>query len=328
MIARREFIVGLGSVAVWPVVARGQRSATPVIGYIGAGTRESHREVIPGFYRGLMESGYIENRNLLVEYRWAEDRLEELPAFAADLVGRRVSVIVTLQSTAAALAAKAATKTIPIVFGVGTDPVDVGLVNSLNDPGGNITGISNLVNVVAAKRLEMLHELVPTATRIAALINPADRVIAENETAELQAAARMLGVTLLILKASDPYEFEEAFATLDREGSGGLLIGGHSLFSTEYDRLIALAARRRVPTMYFRREATAAGGLMSYGTDFPDAWRLAGTYVGRILNGERPANLPVQLVTKMQLAINMKTAKALGIDFPLTILGRADEVIE
>jgi ABC-type uncharacterized transport system substrate-binding protein len=328
MIRRREFVAGFGSAAAWPLVGRAQRSGVPAIGYIGAGTRESHREVVPGFFRGLMESGYNENRNLLVEYRWAEDRLDELPAFAADLVGRRVSVIVTLQSTAAALAAKAATETIPIVFGIGTDPVDVGLVNRLNNPGGNVTGISNLVNVVAAKRLEMLHELVPTATRIAALINPVDRVIAENETAELQAAARVLRVTLLILNASDPSEFEEAFATGDREGAGGLLIGGHSLFSTEYDRLITIAARRRVPTIYFRPEATTAGGLMSYGTDFPHAWRLAGTYVGRILNGEKPADMPVQLVTKMQLAINMKTARALGLSIPLSLLGRADEVIE
>jgi putative ABC transport system substrate-binding protein len=328
MIGRRTFIAGLGSAAMCPAAARAQRSEFPVIGYIGAGTRESHREVFPGFFRGLMESGYSENRNLLVEYRWAEDRLSELPAFAADLVGQRVSVIVTLQSTAAALAAKAATKAIPIVFGIGTDPVDVGLVNRLNDPGGNITGISNLVNVVAAKRLEMLRELVPSAPRIAALINPIDRVIAESETAELLAAARVLGVPLLILKASDPDEFEQVFSTADREGAGGLLIGGHSLFSTEYERLVALAARHRVPTMYFRREAIAAGGLMSYGTDFPEAWRLAGTYVGRILNGEKAADMPVQLVTKMQLAINMNTARALGLSIPLSLLGRADEVIE
>jgi putative tryptophan/tyrosine transport system substrate-binding protein len=325
---RREFIAGLGSVAAWPVAARAQQSAPPVVGYLGAGTSVSHREVLPGFYRGLMELGYIENRNLFVEYRWAEDRLDELPALATDLVGRRVSVIVALQSTAAALAAKAVTKTIPIVFGIGTDPVDVGLVNRLNQPGGNITGISNLVNVVAAKRLEMLHELIPTATQLAALINPADRVIADNETAQLQAAARMLGINLLIVKASDPNEFEEAFATAEREGAGGLLVGGHSLFSTQYDQLVTLAAEHRVPTSYFRPEATAAGGLMSYGTDFFDAWRLSGTYVGRILNGEKAADLPVQFVTKMQLAINMRTAKTLGLTVPQSILVRADEVIE
>jgi putative ABC transport system substrate-binding protein len=267
----------------------------------------------------------VEGRNLTVEYRWAEERLDRLPGLAADLVRRQVAAIVAT-STASVLAAKAATQTIPIVFEAAVDPVEAGLVASLNRPGGNLTGISTLSIAVMAKRLELLHELIPAATSIAVLVNPTNAVFAETQRRELQIAAGILGVHLLILNASDPSEFEAAFATLVHERASGLVESGEALFLNHSDRLVA--ARYSVPVMYGDRRQTAAGGLMSYGTNRPDAYRQVGFYTGRILKSEKPANLPVQLVTKMQLAIHMGTAKALGLTFPITLLGRADEVIQ
>jgi putative tryptophan/tyrosine transport system substrate-binding protein len=325
---RREFIAGLGGAIVRPVIASAQVSSVPVIGYVGAGSSDAAREVLAAFHGGLSEAGYVEGRNVAVEYRWADNRLDQLPAIANDLVHRPVAVIIALQSTASALAVKASTRSIPIVFEIGTDPVEAGLVASLNQPGGNVTGIFNLIAAVAAKRLELLHDVVPSAPLLAYLVNPANAVFAEAEMREMHAAARFLGLRLLILNASDRSEIETAFTTLVREGAGGLVIGGDLLFTNNASQLIALAARNAIPTSYGRRDYAVSGGLMSYGTDFADMYRQVGIYTGRILKGEKPGDLPVQLVTKMQLAINLKTASALNITFPLSLLVRADEVIE
>jgi putative ABC transport system substrate-binding protein len=324
---RREFITLIGgAAATWPVITRAQQPAMPVIGYLGSGTLETARS-ITNIHRGLSETGYVEGRNLAIEYRWAEHRLDRMPALAADLVHRRVALIIA-PSTPSALAAKAETHSIPIVFQIAGDPVKTGLVASLNRPGGNLTGISNLYVEVAAKRLELLHEVVPAALSMALLTNLTNPVFGEPEASELQAAARVLGVRLLVLNASDPSEFEGGFATLARERAGALLIGGDTVFFSRPDQLVALAARYKMPTMYPSREHTTAGGLMSYGTNFSEAFHQVGVYAGRILMGEKPADLPVQLITKMELAINMKTAQGLGLTFPLPLLGRADEVIE
>jgi putative ABC transport system substrate-binding protein len=325
---RRQFIAGLGGAAALPLVARAQQPAMPVIGYMGAGRPDAAREVVKEFHRGLSEIGYIEGKNVAIDYRWAEDRLDRLPEMASDLVRRQVSVIVTLQSTASALAAKAATGSIPIVFETGTDPIDSGLVASLNRPGGNITGIYNLIAPVAAKRLELLHEVMPAVTSLAYLVNRTNAVFAESETKELQAAAHSLGLRLLIHNATNQSEMETAFTKLVREGAGGLVVGADLLFYDHADWLIALASRHRVPTIFMWREVIAAGGLIGYGTDLSEVWRRVGVYTGRILKGEKPADLPVQQATKMQLAINLKAAKALGITFPTALLVRADEVIE
>jgi putative tryptophan/tyrosine transport system substrate-binding protein len=327
-VRRREFIAGLGGAAAWPLAARAQQSSIPVIGYLDSGSRTTGQEVVALVNRGLAEIGYVEGRNLAVEYRWAEDHYDRLPGLAADLVGRQVAVIVAPGSTPAALAAKAATNSIPIVFQIGNDPVEIGLVASLNRPGGNVTGISFLNKTVAAKRLQLMHELVPAVTSIAALFNPSNAVGAETQTRELQAAARTLGVHLLILNASDESEFDAAFATLVGERAGGLLVGGDTLFFHHSNKLVALAARHRVPAMFPYREVTAAGGLMSYGGNITDLYRQVGSYTGRILRGEKPADLPVQQTTKFELVFNVKTAKALGLTIPETLLATADEVIE
>jgi putative tryptophan/tyrosine transport system substrate-binding protein len=323
---RREFITLLGGGAAWPLAARAQQ-AMPVIGYLEAGSLETTRENVAAVRRGLSDTGYVEGRNLGIEYRWAEDHLERLPALADDLVRRQVAAIV-VTTTPAVLAAKAATKSISIVFSMGADPVETGLVASLNRPGGNLTGIYNLNTTVGSKRLELLHELVPTATSIAFLVNPTNAVLAETQTRELQVAARTLGVRLLVLSANDPSEFDAGFATLVVERVGGLLVSSDALFSNRLDQLIALAVRHRLPTMYARRDATVAGGLMSYGPDYFAALHQVGVYAGRILKGDKPADLPVQQATKFELIINLKTAKALGLTMPLPLLGRADEVIE
>jgi putative ABC transport system substrate-binding protein len=322
---RRKFIAGLGSAAIaWPVAARAQQPKMPVIGYLALSSRDTSRDV--GFHRGLAETGYVEGRNVSVEYRWAEFRLEQLTALANDLVRRQVDVIVAITASAV-YAAKAATKTIPIVFQMGVDPVENHVVASLNRPGGNLTGISVPFTALAAKRLELLHELVPTATSIGCLVNPERFAFNDTEIKELRVAANILGVQLLILNATDPSEFEAAFATLTRERAGGLLVSGYQFFSAHSDQLIALAARYRVPVIYPNHAHSAAGGLMSYaGTD--DARRQVGVYAGRILKGEKPSELPVVQSTKIELIINLKTAKALGLSFPLSLLGRADAVIE
>jgi putative tryptophan/tyrosine transport system substrate-binding protein len=324
---RREFIAGLGGVVAWPLVARAQQSTTLVIGYLDGGSLDTSQETAAGVLRGLSEAGYFEGRNLAVEYRWAEDHYERLPALLDDLVRRQVAVIVA-STTPAALAAKAATQAIPIVFYIGTDPIDLGLVSSFSRPGSNLTGISVLIRATSAKRLQLLSELVPEGRPIAYLVNPTNLFFAEPETRDLEDAARALRVRLLIMNATDPSEFEQAFATLVQERAGGLIVGSDTLFYDQSARIVALAARHQIPAIYYRHEAAFAGGLISYGTDLPDAWRQVGVYAGRILKGEKPADMPVSQVTKMQLVINMKTANALGLSIPLSLLVRADKVIE
>jgi putative ABC transport system substrate-binding protein len=323
---RREFftLVG-GAAATWPLIARAQQPAMPVIGYLGNGTTAPRSLV--NIRGGLSETGYVEGRNLSIEYRWAEYRLDRMPALAADLVHQQVALIIA-PSTPSALAAKAETHSIPIVFQIAGDPVRIGLVASFNRPGGNLTGISNLYVEVAAKRLGLLHEMVRGALSMTLLTNLTNPVFAEPEASELQAAARVLGVRLLILSVSDPSEFEGAFATLARERVDALLIGGDTVFFGRPDQLVALAARYKMPTLYPSHTHTEAGGLISYGTKPSETFRQIGIYAGRILKGEKPADLPVQLLTKIELVINMKTAQGLGLTIPLPLLGRADEVIE
>jgi putative ABC transport system substrate-binding protein len=328
-VKRRQFIAGLGSAAAWPVVAQAQQSAAAMIGFLLTGRRDAigGASTLAAVHRGFAEMGYAEGRNLAVEYRWAENHLERLPELAADLARLPVAPVV-VTATAAALAMKAATKSIPIVFSIGTDPVKLGLVASLNRPDGNLTGIYNLNNEVAAKRLEVLRQIVPTATSIAHLVNPANPAFGETETRELRAAARIFGVNLLVLHVTDPSELEQAFATLIRERAGGVVVGGDALFMDLRDAIVTLAARHRVPALYPWRQATAAGGLVSYGTDFDESFRQAGVYAARLVKGEKVADLPVQQVVKMLSAINMNTAKALGLTIPETLLATADEVIQ
>jgi putative tryptophan/tyrosine transport system substrate-binding protein len=326
---RREFITVVGGAAVsWPLAARAQQPAMPVIGFLHLTSPETNRENLATFRQGLGETGYIEGKNVKIEYQWAQGRNDQLPTLAAELVQHQVSVIVVLETTNGALAAKAATQTIPIVFMQGANPVQIGLVDSLNRPGGNLTGISLLVAETAGKRLELLLELVPKATSIGYLRNPANRVFAETETREVEIAARAHGVRLLFVNASRPSEIETAFAELVQQRPDALQVSGDGLLLTYPDQIVALAARYAVPAIYSYRQYAAVGGLISYGTNIRDAWRQAGIYTGRILKGERPADLPVQQVTNVELVINLKTAKALGIAVPLPLSGRADEVIE
>jgi putative tryptophan/tyrosine transport system substrate-binding protein len=326
---RREFITLVGgAAAVWPLTARAQQGALPVIGILHLTSLETNREKLAAFRVGLDETGYIDNKNVTIEYRWAQGQNDRLSQLVAELVRRQVSVIVVLESTNGALAAKAATQTIPIVFMQGADLVRIGLVDSLNRPGGNLTGINLLLTEVAGKRLELLLELVPAAKLIAYLRNPTNPVFAESETQEVQIAARAHGVGLLLANASSTGEIETAFADLVQRRADALLVASDGFLLDHPDQIVALAARYEVPAIYAWREAMTVGGLMSYGTNIIDAWRQAGVYTGRILKGERPADLPVQQVTKFELLINFKTAKALGLTFPLTLLGRANEVIE
>jgi putative ABC transport system substrate-binding protein len=328
MMKRRRFITLLGgAAAAWPLAARAQQQAMPVIGFLNPTSPETRRELIAAFYQGLAESGYVEGRNVAIEYRWAKGQNDRLPAMAADLVQQRVAVIV-LDGTATALAAKAATQTIPIVFIVGADPVELGLVASLGRPGGNMTGVVALSLGTAAKRLQLLHELVPAVADIAFLRNPTNPYYAALETTELQAAAGVLGLRLLLLNASNPGEIEVAFANLVAQRAGAFLLCTDPFFMAARDQLVALASRHAVPAIYPFREDAVAGGLISYGTSLPDAFHLVGGYTGRILNGNKPADLPVQQVTKMEMVINLKTAKALGLTIPDKLLALADEVIE
>lgn len=324
---RRDFVSLLGGVAVtWPLAARAQQQAMPVIGFLHGTSLETRRAEVTSFHRGLSDTGYVEGQNVAVEYRWAEGRYDRLPAMAADLVGRQVSVIAAF-GTAAALAAKAATTTIPVVFIVGGDPVALGLVVSLRQPGGSITGVTPLNDQLAPKLLELLHELVPKAAVIGYLINP-NNATSENLSQQVVVAERTIGQRVHILNASSEHDFDPAFATLDQIRAGGLCVQGDTFFNGRRKQLVALAAHHSIPTIYAFRDYALAGGLMSYGTSLWDAYHQVGIYAARILNGEKPADLPVQQSVKVEFIINLKTAKALGLTFPLSLLGRADEVIE
>jgi putative ABC transport system substrate-binding protein len=323
---RRDMITLIGGAAVLPVAARAQQAAMPVVGFLSVRAPSGSQNLVVALREGLAAVGYAEGRNVAVEYHWADGRSGLLPGLAADLVGRQVAAIVT-SDTASALAAKAATAAIPIVFNTGTDPVALGLVASLNRPGRNVTGVTNLTAELGPKRLELMHELAPQATLIGCLVNPNNPTV-ESDIRDMPAAARSLGLDLQILRASTDRELDEAFATLVRLRTGGLIIWADASFTARSEQLAALSVRHGLPAIYQFREFAAAGGLMSYGGNITDAHRLVGIYTGRILKGEKPADLPVQQVTKVELFINLKTAKAFGIQVPANLLAVADEVIE
>jgi putative ABC transport system substrate-binding protein len=326
---RREFIALIGGAAVaWPLAARAQQAAIPVIGYLGSASPDAWQGRLQAFRQGLSEAGFDEGRNVAIEYRWADSHYDRLPDLAAELVRLPVAVIVTPGSAPAALVAKAATTTIPIVFETGADPVAIGLVASLNQPGGNITGITALSFQLGPKRLEVLHEAVPTANPVAVLVNPTAGDIAERQTKDLQNAARQFGLELVILHASSDAELDTAFSTLHEKHAGGLVVIPEVFTNSRIEQIAALALRHAVPAIFQTPGFTAAGGLMSYGGNLVETHRLAGTYTGKILKGERPADLPVIQGTKVELIVNMKTAKALGIEVPNSIQLLADEVIE
>jgi putative tryptophan/tyrosine transport system substrate-binding protein len=325
---RREFITLVGGAAVaWPLAARAQQPAMPVIGFLGGSTPESDAFRVAAIRQGLKETGYVEGQNAAFEYRWAEDHNERLPALAADLVRRKVAVIVSMGGNASAVAAKPATSTIPIVFAVGADPIKLGLVASLNRPGGNMTGVSFLNTTLIAKQFEILHETVPKTALIGFLVNQTGPS-ANADTKTVQAAAELLGQKILVLHASTDRELEAAFVTLAQQRAGALMVVADAFFNNRREKLVELTARQKVPTIHVVRAYPAAGGLMSYGTSLTEAYRLVGVYTGRILKGEKPADLPIQQSTKVELVINLKTAKALGITIPPQIVARADEVIE
>jgi ABC-type uncharacterized transport system substrate-binding protein len=326
LMRRREFITLLGGAVVWPLPARAQQPAMPMIGFLGLGSRESYAGRRLAFHAGLNETGYVEGRNVTADYRWADGQYGRLQALAEELVSRPISVIMA-GSDAAALAAKAATTTIPIVFVGGGDPVKLGLAASLNRPGGNITGATVLNVEMAAKRLQVLNELVPAAKTVAVLLDPTGTGF-EVQVKDLRAAADALALQIQFLHARTVDEIDGAFESLVRLRLHAVVIGPSALFNIQGRRLGALAARHSVPAIYQTREFTAAGGLMSYGGSIPDAYRQAGNYVGRILKGEKPQDLPIQQTTKIEMIINLKSAKALGLTIPLPLLGRADEVIE
>jgi len=325
---RREFITLLGGAAAeWPRAARAQQQSMPVIGFLNARSLRSDSRLVTAFHQGLGETGYVQGQNVAIEYRWAEGYNDRVPALAAELVRRQVAVIVATGGNIVALAAKAVTSTIPIVFTTGGDPVLMGLVTSLNRPGGNITGISALTGLLGAKRLEILHELVPKAAMIGVVMNPTNPN-AEAYARELQEAARTRGQQIHILNASTEGEIDIALASLVQLRAGAVLIVTDAFFTGWRDQLVALAARYAIPAIYDENRFAAAGGLITYGTNFADMYRQAGLYAGRILKGEKPADLPVVQPTKFDLVINLNTAKALGLDIPPTLLARADEVIE
>ena len=326
---RREFITLVGgAAAASPLAARGQQPAMQVIGFLHSASAAAVASHMPAFRKGLSEFGFVEGQNVAIEYRWAEGRNDMLPMMAAELVRRRVAVIVAPQSTAAALAAKAATATIPIVFETGADPVKIGLVASLNRPGGNATGISDIGVELAGKRLGLLHELLPGAARFAVLVNPDNPSISESFVGEIQASGAALGRQIEVVTSRTNSNIDVAFATFSNKRIDAFLISPEALFVARRTQLVISAARHALPALYHRREFAEAGGLMSYGSDLTDQFRQAGIYAGRILNGEKPANMPVQLPTKFEFVINFQTAKTLGLEIPATLLSRADEVIE
>jgi putative ABC transport system substrate-binding protein len=328
---RRQFITLLGGAAAgWPLAARGQQPLVPVVGFLNAASLPQFAHVVDAFRVGLNELGYVEGRNITIEYRWADGHYERLPALATDLVGRQAKVIATGSATSAALAAKAASSAIPVVFMLGTDPVEVGLVASLSRPGGNLTGVTTLNVEIVPKRLEVLRELLPTTSIMAVLVNPINYSgTIETDLKQVRSAAQALGVeTVHILQASTEADLELAFSRLVQWRAGGLVISADTFFSGQSQQLAALALRHAVPTVSPYREFVTAGGLMSYGASITDLYRLVGVYVGRILKGEKPADLPVQQASKLDLVLNLKTASALGLKVPPTLLARADEVIE
>jgi putative ABC transport system substrate-binding protein len=323
---RREFITLLGGTAAgWPLAARAQQPAMPVVGFLHTSTAAPFLDMVGAFRKGLNEAGFIEGQNVAIEYRWAEFQYDRLPALAADLVARRVTVI-SVFGPPAALAAKAATVTIPIVFSVGVDPVDTGLVASLNRPGGNLTGVTLLTASLGAKRVGLLRELIPKADLMAVLVNTTSEGMTQAK--DVQDAARKAGLRAIVLNAATDADIDAAFATLSRQRIGGLMVGGDQFLDTRRDRIVALAARHSMPTIYHRRVFVAGGGLMSYGTSIADVYRHVGVYTGRILKGEKPADLPVLQPTKFELVINLKAANALGLTIPPGVLAIADEVIE
>ena len=324
---RREFIKLVGGAASWPTITRAQQPGTPVIGFLHGATPDSYASFLAAFRKGLNEAGYIEGQNVTVEYRWADNQLERLPELAAELVRHRVSVIFAGGGSNPSLAAKAATSTIPVVFASGVDPIDVGLVSNLNRPGGNITGITFLINTLAGKQLEVLYQLVPKAAVIAVLLNP-QIPTASAQLKDIQTAARILGLQINVLYASTERDFDMVFASLVQAQAGGLVIGADAFLFSHRNQLIRLATHNSVPTVYPWSEAVAAGGLVSYGTNVADAYHLAGGYIGSILKGARPGELPIQQSVRVELILNVKTAKALNLSVPPALLARADEVIE
>jgi putative tryptophan/tyrosine transport system substrate-binding protein len=325
---RRDFIKLLGGAAVaWPLAVRAQQAAMPVIGFLNSASPVEWVPFVEAFKKGLGEEGYVDGQNVAIEYRWAEGQYDQLPGFAAELVARRVSILVATGGEVAAQAAKLATNIIPIVFAVGGDPVKLGLVASLNRPGGNMTGVSLLTSSLASKRLEVLREVVPKAESIGMLVKPG-RPSTDEQVRDAREAARALGLRVHLLEANRERDFERAFATLVQMQMGALLVGSDPFFNSQRDHIVALAARHHIPAIYETREFARAGGLMSYGTILTEGYLEIGIYAGKILKGARPADLPVQQATKVELIVNLKTAKTLGITVPQSVQSRADEVIE
>jgi putative ABC transport system substrate-binding protein len=328
MIRRRDFIIALGGAVAWPMAAGAQQAAVPVIGWMSAASAAEWADNTAGFHRGLGDMGFVQGRNLAVEYRWAEGHLDRIPAMAIDLVGRKVAAIIVGGAVGGVRAAMAATQSIPIVFTTGADPIVAGLVASLNRPGRNVTGFTFLSVRLLPKKLELLHEAIPPVTRIALLVNPNNPAVSQEDVESAGAAARRLDLELIVLNGGSESEIERAFATAAHQRAGAVLEGSDAFFYIRREQIAALGLRYALPTIGGQRESIVAGALMTYGVNIPDIYRQAGIYVGRILKGERPADLPVQQATKFELIVNRKTAKALGLAIPPALLARADEVIE
>jgi putative tryptophan/tyrosine transport system substrate-binding protein len=324
---RRDFLTLLGGAAAWPLAARAQQNALPVVGYLNAGSPEAFAPLVTAFRKGLSETGYVEGRNVVIEFRWANNQFERLPDLATDLVRRQVAVIAAIGGIAAALVAKAATTTIPIVFAVGGDPVQLGLVTSLGRPGGNVTGVTGISAELSGKQLGLVHQLLPQATRLAVLVNPTTPS-AEAAITEVKAAASTVGMQIEVLSAASSREIDAAFVTIVQKRAAALLVGSDPLFISRRVQLATLAVKHTVPAIFPFREDVEAGGLMSYGPSITDTNRQAGIYTGRILKGEKPADLPVQQAAKFEFIINLQTARTLGIEVPPTLIALADDVIE